>query len=295
VATREVKEKAARLVAQGQFERAEVLYRQALTQAPRDASTWLKHAEVLKRLSRDGDAVASYRLAARIFDDEGHHPRAAAALKLALALLPDDVDLITDIIRSEMKTRRPGEAIRSVFPISSPSQLLAGVPAPMPSSPSAIARDAEGLQLALPPSTGVDDPPRSTTLQPATKAAPQAVDAASATGTSFELEVADPPTDAAEPIDAAELTDAAEGPPAADDRVASSTPEGAAPASPPAAELVVEVGETSDAWPQVRRLSAQAVAIRASATSRWIVVSGDLLEVRFLDDLDVPDDADWLE
>jgi hypothetical protein len=45
---------------------------------------------VLKRRSRSGNAVARYRLAARIFDDEGHHPRAAAVLKLALALLPDD-------------------------------------------------------------------------------------------------------------------------------------------------------------------------------------------------------------
>ncbi|MCU0697088.1 MAG: tetratricopeptide repeat protein [Myxococcaceae bacterium] len=147
VGVREVKEKAARLVAQGQFARAEVLLRQVLTQTPRDAQAWLRHAEVLKRLSRPADAVASYRLAARILDDEGHHPRAAAALKLALSLLPDDIDLITDIIRSEMKTRRGQAAVRSVFPISSPSQLLATVPA---SSASSIARDAEGVQLALP-------------------------------------------------------------------------------------------------------------------------------------------------
>jgi tetratricopeptide (TPR) repeat protein len=292
VAIREFKEKAAKLVAQGQFERAEVLYRQALTQAPRDASTWLKHAEVLKRLSRVGDAVASYRLAARIFDDEGHHPRAAAALKLALALLPDDVDLITDIIRSEMKTRRPGEAVRSVFPISSPSQLLAAVPAPTPSSPSAIARDAEGLQLALPPSLAADACP-----PPVSNASPARPEAAASA--SFELEVADPPTDATESLTTgseAVTTGATtvEGPPAADDRVAPSRSEGPSPAFL-AAALVVEVGETSDAWPQVRRLSAQAVAIRASATSRWIVVSGDLLEVRFLDDLDVPEDAEWLE
>jgi hypothetical protein len=45
----------------------------------------------------------------------------------------------------------------------------------------------------------------------------------------------------------------------------------------------------------VRRLSAQAVAIRASAASWWFVVSGDLLEVRFRDDLAVPEDAEWLE
>jgi hypothetical protein len=37
------------------------------------------------------------------------------------------------------------------------------------------------------------------------------------------------------------------------------------------------------------------VAIRASPTARWVIVSGDLLEVRFVDQLDVPDEAEWLE
>jgi len=171
-----------------------------------------------------------------------------------------------------MKTRRPGDAVRSVFPISSPSQLLAAVPAPMPSAPSAIARDAEGLLLALPSVSAVPESglPLQSVAEPETEA-------------SFELQVAEPPTNAVE------------GPPAADDGVVPSTPEASEPASAPGAEVVVEVGEPSDAWPQVRRLSAQAVAIRASATSRWIVVSGDLLEVRFLDDLAVPEDAEWLE
>lgn len=154
MSVRAVKEKAAKLVASGQFERAEVLLRQALTQSPRDVQTWLRHAEVLKRLSRNVDAVASYRLAARILDEEGHHPRAVAALKLALSLVPDDVDLIADIIRSEMRARREGNDVRALFPLSSPSQLLTEASSEsglFQSTPSTV--EAEAPQLSLPMST----------------------------------------------------------------------------------------------------------------------------------------------
>lgn len=141
-------------MASGQFERAEVLLRQALTQSPRDVQTWLRHAEVLKRLSRNPDAVASYRLAARILDEEGHHPRAVAALKLALSLVPDDVDLIADIIRSEMRARREGNDVRALFPLSSPSQLLtaASTESGLFQSSSSMS-DVDEPQLSLPMST----------------------------------------------------------------------------------------------------------------------------------------------
>ncbi|MDX2012370.1 MAG: hypothetical protein SFW67_19395 [Myxococcaceae bacterium] len=495
---REVKEKAAKLVAQGQLDRAEVLLRQVLTQTPRDAQTWLKHAEVLKRLSRPADAVASYRLAARILDDEGHHPRAAAALKLALTLLPDDIDLITDVIRSEMKTRKGQAAVRSVFPISSPSQLLAAVPA---SSPSAIARDAEGLQLALPSaparvdalgresdrrasetsgalvdsaatanspgdapsgdartfdsthagdrptaevgldevvnqdagdgrgprahdstragdrpaalagldqdvtedtgdggrgprahdSTHAGDRPtalagldqdvteytgdggrgprahdsthvgdRSTALAGLDEVVNQdagdgrasgpadsvrspgshqrlvsrlpdaglpegiAPDAAGAGHLSpagngdeapgaFELIVPDvlttspaashgashepvAPRDALDLLVRDTLGARRSEPPAGEAHVRPSSPVGASPQDPDAdSGFALEVRAGPDVWPQVRRLSARAVAIRPAPGARWVVISGDLLEVRFTDELDVPEDAEWLE
>jgi hypothetical protein len=47
---RKLKEQASRLVVEGRYERAEVLYRQLLTVAPRDSGLWLKHADLLKRL-----------------------------------------------------------------------------------------------------------------------------------------------------------------------------------------------------------------------------------------------------
>ncbi len=100
---RRLKEQASRLSAEGRFERAEVLYRQMLTVAPRDPSLWLRHAELLKRLARTESSVSSYRMAARLLMDAGHAARAIACLKMALELLPDDIDLVTDIIRFELR------------------------------------------------------------------------------------------------------------------------------------------------------------------------------------------------
>ena len=102
---RRLKELATRLISDGRYERAEVLYRQMLTLAPRDANLWLRHAELLKRLERTS-SVTSYRMAAQLLMDLGHAGRAVACLKLALEQQPDDIDLVTDIIRFELRQRQ---------------------------------------------------------------------------------------------------------------------------------------------------------------------------------------------
>ncbi|MDP1824340.1 MAG: hypothetical protein Q8L48_13885 [Archangium sp.] len=102
---RRLKEQASRLSAEGRLERAEVLYRQMLTLQPRDSGLWLRHAEVLKRLERREAAVTAYRMAAQLLMDVGHGHRAVACLKLALEQRPEDVDLVTDIIRYELRQR----------------------------------------------------------------------------------------------------------------------------------------------------------------------------------------------
>ncbi len=103
---RRLKEQASRLSADGRYERAEVLYRQMLTLLPRDANLWLRHAELLKRLDRIDPSITSYRMAAQLLMDAGHSGRAIACLKMALALKPDDIDLVTDIIRFELRERQ---------------------------------------------------------------------------------------------------------------------------------------------------------------------------------------------
>ena len=103
---RRLKEQASRLSAEGRLERAEVLYRQMLTLQPRDSGLWLRHADVLKKLGRRESAVSSYRMAARLLMDLGHGHRAVACLKLAHEQLPDDLDLVTEIIRYELRQRQ---------------------------------------------------------------------------------------------------------------------------------------------------------------------------------------------
>lgn len=300
-----VKEKAARLVASGQYERAEILLRQALTQSPSDVQTWLKHAEVLKRLSRNADAVSSYRIAARLLDDTGHHHRAVAALKLGLALSHDDIDLITDIIRLEMRARRSNDGVRSLFPVSSPSQLLGAGGASSDSSlysassTSMLAEDAQP-QLALPMTTSVSPVPRRldtwvpepTPPRPAAPSLrPESADDASTDGALFALITPAPQAEESAPSapealsnDAAVATE----PPATDDAGPDAS---AAPAMP--LELEVEDGSK---WPQVRRLSETQIAVQAAEGARWVVLeSTAAVSVRFEDALEIPDDAEWLE
>lgn len=286
MSVRLVKERAARLVASGQFERAEVLLRQALTQAPRDVQTWLKHAEVLKRLSRDADAVSSYRLAARLLDEAGHHHRAVAALKLGLALVPDDIELITDIIRLEMRARQSTAGVRSVFPLSSPSQLLGTVPASSESSlysassSSVLAAEDAAPQLALPMETSVSPVPRRLdTWAPEPEPAP-----AAASESQSPADASEAPVSAAEP-----------GPEALHSEDAVAAPASAPVEAEEGLQLELEV-ESAARWPQVVRLSDTQIALRVSEGARWVLFeSTGLLSVRFEDNFEIPDDAEWLE
>ncbi len=278
-------------MASGQFERAEVLLRQALSQAPRDVQTWLKHAEVLKRLSRDADAVSSYRLAARLLDEAGHHHRAVAALKLGLALLPDDIELITDIIRLEMRARQATAGVRSVFPVSSPSQLLGMAPASSESSlysassSSMLIEDA-APQLALPMVTSVSPVPRRLdTWAPEPEQAPAESSASESPGAAPEPSLPDASVPVAEPApEALHSEDAVAGPAPA-----------AVPVEPEGLQLELEV-ESAARWPQVVRLSDTRIALRVSEGARWVLFeSTGTLSVRFEDNFEIPDDAEWLE
>lgn len=291
-----MKEKAAKLVAAGQFERAEVLLRQALTQAPRDVATWLRHAEVLKRLSRNPDAVASYRLAARILDEEGHHPRAVAALKLALSLVPDDVDLIADIIRSEMRARREGSDVRALFPLSSPSQLLSAASTESGLFQSGASMvEVEQPQLSLPMSTSSE--PHGADGLRAENAAARAdawVPEPTAPNAHDHAPAAAPPPLPAPEAEAVELATSSDEAPRPSSPPAPSTAD-ELPAPPPSSPVRLEV-EAAVQWPQVRRLSDTRIAVQAAEGARWVVLeASSAITVRFADELEVPDDAEWLE
>ncbi len=297
-----MKERAARLIGSGQLERAEVVLRQALTQAPRDVSSWLKHAEVLKRLSRTPAAVSSYRLAARILDDDGHHHRAVAALKLALAMLPEDVDLYAEIIRCELRARKTSAGMRAMFPLSSPSQILgasSGDSGLFPlSTTAARLDDLPPKQLALPMSTSA------TVSAPRTRSAehrsetwlPDPTPPAPLPPPSAEAHAPSPPPTAAPPpgLDTMPLPFPSPLP----TRPAAPEPESSSSEVPPpraSAPLRFEVS-WEERWPQVIRLSDQKIAVRHAPGARWVVVEGPAtLTVSFEPFLEIPEDAEWLE
>lgn len=259
----ELKDRARALVVKGRLEKAEVLYRQVVALVPGDAPAWIRHAETLRRLNRISESVWSYRTAANILRALGHEGRALACLKIALDLRPDDIDLITEIIRIEMHRKRRLER----------TPLVA---APKESSGSGPLSDFEKPKLALPMLTEVDLRQTSDSVvvsMPA--AAPDPLGG--------------PPSPAGVGPEATEASEAIE-------RSANPPTPPVLRASPaPALELEVQMS-SMPVWPQVRRLHDREVAIKAGPTSRWLVVSSaSPLDVRFEIKLDIDDDAPWLE
>ncbi len=197
---RSIKQEASDLLARGKFAQAEVLFRQMLLTQPRDGQLWVRHAEALKRLGRTDDSVESYRRAAAMLAEAHHFPRAAAALKLALEQRPDDLDLISELIRVELrKNQREGRAA----PVAAAVAAAPRIPTP----------DA---MLALP---------------------------------ILEEPVTNP-------------------------------------------GITIEVVPPNDDWPQLRRLSARAVALKTNADARWIVLDSDSeVRVSFADDVSEGEDG----
>lgn len=67
------------------------------------------------------------------------------------------------------------------------------------------------------------------------------------------------------------------------------------PLPPPSAPVRFEV-ESSTQWPQVRRLTDTRIAVQAAEGARWVVLeASSAIAVRFADELEVPEDAEWLE
>ncbi len=257
----ELKDRARALVVKGRLEKAEVLYRQVVTLVPGDAPAWIRHAETLKRLNRIAEAVWSYRTAANILRSLGHEGRALASLKIALEFKPDDIDLITEIIRIEMhrkrRLERPSQVASKDTPVASP---LADLTKP---------------KLALPMLTEID--PRQSAdsvvmrVPESSPTEPAGVDAAAGPV------AVEPPKNGA-----------VETPVKLEARVIRATPA-------PAVQLEVQVSQMP-VWPQVRRIHDREVAIKAGPTSKWVVVSSNApLDVRFETKLAIDEDAPWLE
>jgi hypothetical protein len=105
---RELRHTAVQSLAGGRYARAEVMLRQLMLQSPHDGQLWVRHAEALRRLDRHADAAVSFQRGAKALAEEGHISRGIAALKLALALRPDDLDLISELIQLQRQRSAEG-------------------------------------------------------------------------------------------------------------------------------------------------------------------------------------------
>lgn len=281
----ELKDRARALVVKGRLEKAEVLYRQVVTLVPGDAPAWIRHAETLKRLSRVSEAVWSYRTASSILRALGHEGRALACLKLALELKPDDIDLITEIIRIEMHRKRRLERLPY---IGQGRDGTASVP---------IA-DLQRPKLALPMLTEVD--PRqladSIVMQVPGSTPTESAIAHESAPRANRVALQPPELDAASQTSAAVEQDAAAAQGAGADGAEKDAAAPVVRGTPaPAVELEVQLAQMP-VWPQVRRIHDREVAIKAGPASKWLVVSSSSpLDVRFETSLAIDEDAPWLE
>ena len=117
---RDLKEQAGEHWSKGRFAQAEVLYRQAsagIDGLPFVLS-WVRCAitssEALRRLNRSPEAVFSYQRAGQVLADQGHFSKAVAAVRMALELKKDDIDLISELIRLEVRRKKGSKSSPSV-------------------------------------------------------------------------------------------------------------------------------------------------------------------------------------
>jgi tetratricopeptide (TPR) repeat protein len=132
LSARDVKDRAHALALKGRLEAAVKLIRQHLERQQGDAVLWLRHAELLRKLKRTDSAVTSYRRAAKLLEEEGHLPRARAALVCAQEIAPNHPQLLRDLAR--LSDEQDGGS--PVWPASA-EPLVEGVALPLRGPPPA--------------------------------------------------------------------------------------------------------------------------------------------------------------
>jgi hypothetical protein len=95
---KDVIDRAATLATTTRLAKNLVEYEKQIEQEPRNPRLWLRHGELSERLGDAPLAVVSYRTAALLLGDRHEYNQAAAALRLALKLAPED-----EILRVELK------------------------------------------------------------------------------------------------------------------------------------------------------------------------------------------------
>lgn len=128
---RQVKDKAHALALKGRFDAAAKLIHQHLQRDGSDASLWLQHAELSRRLRRVDAAVTSYREAAQHLFNAGHLARARAALVCAQQLAPGNALVAKDLARMSAEQRPPAPLQAAAFaPVADVDEALFAAPPP---------------------------------------------------------------------------------------------------------------------------------------------------------------------
>jgi tetratricopeptide (TPR) repeat protein len=105
-------EKAQRLVLRGEPARAAALLEALLARWPDDERILLKLADVRRGHGDDAGAAAAFKAAASVFESQGFHLKATAALRQALPLAPGDLTVLASLADASLRMQLTREAIR---------------------------------------------------------------------------------------------------------------------------------------------------------------------------------------
>ncbi|AGC41417.1 hypothetical protein MYSTI_00058 [Myxococcus stipitatus DSM 14675] len=247
---------------------AEVLAR-IVRLMPKDPNARVRHAEICRRAGDRPGAVASYRMAAELLLSQGCEARARTALRAALAVDPRDPELSSDVARLGQTSHPPATALEDerlyitandILEEPSRAESRGGTPPPPP--PAFVLRAAEEASSAGPL-------PAAPTIAPVKMKPSESRLPPTATKVRRDERPQTPPTlvpvTLPTPRAGRELDTAPKGQAQATGASTPHTPPPRITPEPPAMGY----------RPELRWLSPNAVALRSSPQSAWVVIRAE--------------------
>lgn len=115
---RKLKDEAAKLTQKGKLDKALALYQDILEEDPDDLTARLKCGDLLRKLERDEEAIASYTKVAEVYAADGLLLKAIAACKLILEIDANHTD--TQKMLADLYAKKTGRAA-AALPVTPPS------------------------------------------------------------------------------------------------------------------------------------------------------------------------------
>ncbi len=116
---RKLKDEAAKLTQKGKLDKALALYQEILEHDPDDLTAQLKCGDLLRKLERDEEAIASYTKVADVYAADGLLLKAIAACKLILEI--DENHTATQKMLADLYAKKTGRAA-AAMPVAPPAQ-----------------------------------------------------------------------------------------------------------------------------------------------------------------------------